>query len=138
MKRLSILAAFAVLTIAACASAGREYQMSEKTAERLAEFERTGETVRCLSSSSTTDITPIDERHFLVRVGAGRYYLNELSSSCYGAGRAGNRLQYEIYGGQLCRNQIIHVVDNSGGFHVGTCALGDFEKVEKVEKVQAE
>ncbi len=128
MKRLSILTALAV---AACASAGGAYQMSDKTAARLAEYEKTGESERCLSSNMISGIEAIDERHFLVRVGAGRYYLNALSSSCHGAGRAGNRLQYEVSIGQLCRNQIIHVVDNSGGFIVGSCSLNDFEKLEK-------
>ncbi len=107
--------------------------MSDRAAERLAQFEATGETEDCLSTTRIQSITPLDDRHFLVRVGTNDYYLNKVSSRCGGASRAGNRLQYTISGGQLCRNEIISVVDNSSGFTVGSCGLNSFEKLERVE-----
>ena len=132
MLKKAILIGVAMTGLAACATGGG-YVMTEKTAARLAEFERTGDVDSCLNTSTINQIDAIDERHFLIRQGANRYYLNELRSSCYGAGRGNNRIQYTTSISQLCRNQIIQIVDNSSGFVVGSCGLGDFESVEKTE-----
>lgn len=125
-----VLASAAVVAAAGCATAREAEEMSAEVAERLAEFEPTGETQTCLSVSQIRSIDPLDEWRFLVRAGGG-YYLNEVSGRCNDADRAGNRLQYTISTGQLCRNEIITVVDNINGFTVGSCGLGDFQKLEK-------
>ena len=126
-----------LLALSACATAETaEHQVSEKAAKRLAEFDRTGEMTTCLNVSRINSITALDEYNFLVRVGANDYYLNEVSR-CSGADRAFNRIQYEMSGSQLCRNQIIRIVDNSGGFTVGSCGLGSFEHLtEKLEETE--
>ena len=131
LKNLTPMGLVAV-GLAACATSD-SYVMSERTAARLAAFERTGDADRCLNTSRINGIDTVDERHFLIRQGANQYYLNELSSSCYGAGRGNNRIQYATSTPQLCRNQIIRIIDNSSGFVVGSCSLGDFERVEKIE-----
>ena len=133
MKKISIAV---IMMTAGCASGGA-YEMSEKTAESLAKFERTGEFQNCLNVSQIDGITPLDERHFLVRYGVSKYYLNELPRSCFGAGRAGNRLQYTVYGGQICRNEIVHVVDNTTGMAGGACGLSSFERLEKIPQAQS-
>ncbi len=115
---------------AACASSG-SYEMSEEVSTRLAEFERTGDYQSCLGLRRINHIKPLDERTFLVQVGVNDYYLNQTSSSCRGADSTFNRLQYTIPSSQLCRNEIISVVDNSTGFTVGSCGLGDFERLEQ-------
>ena len=130
MKALA-LSSIAALALFGCATTS-SYEMSEETAARLAEFERTGEMDACLSLRSL-NITPLDERHFLVREGVSRFYLNEVNGNCSGAGRANNRLQYRTSLSQLCSNQIISVVDNSTGITVGSCSLNDFERLEKKE-----
>ncbi len=118
---------------AACASTD-SYEMSEEAAARLAEFDRTGEYRSCLGLRQISQIKALDERTFLVRVGVNDYYLNQLSSSCTGADNSFNRLQYTTSQSQLCRNEIITVVDNTTGFTVGACGLNDFERLEpKVE-----
>ena len=106
-------------------------EMSAKVAEELAGFERTGETRNCLSLSRIDQIKPLDDHYFLVRVGVNDYYLNEVRGRCTGAGRFSNRLQYTTSLSQLCRNEIIRVVDNTSGFTVGSCGLGSFERLEK-------
>lgn len=130
MNKTAIAAPLALI-VASCASAGSTYEMSESVAARLAEFEKTGETDTCLSIRRINSITPLDERNLLVRVGVNDYYLNRPRNRCAGADRVGNRLQYKISGGMLCRNEIIQVVDNSSGLTGGSCGLGVFEKLEK-------
>ena len=71
-----------------------------------------------------------------MRVGSSRYYLNEIPGRCTGAGRFNNRLQYTTSINQLCRNEIINVIDNATGAVMGACGLGSFERLEK--KVEEE
>ncbi len=125
------LALSALITIAAvgCASAKPAGEMSEKVAAKLAGFEATGEKISCLNTTQIRSIDALDDWRFLVRASGGGYYMNETSGRCSGASRSGNRLQYTISTSQLCRNQIITVVDNSTGFTVGSCGLGSFEKL---------
>ncbi|NOX81661.1 MAG: hypothetical protein GXP06_01450 [Alphaproteobacteria bacterium] len=123
--------AVAAFAGAACASSGGSYEMSEKVSTRLAEFERTGDYQTCLGLRRINQINPLDERNFLVRVGVNQYYLNKVSGNCNGADRSFNRIQYTTSISQLCRNEIISVVDNTSGFFVGSCSLGDFERLEK-------
>ena len=122
----------ATLLLAACATSGGYAGPSENAAARLAEFERTGETTACLDVNRIRSIQALDERHFLVRTGASGYYLNEPSGSCIGAGRGNTRIQYVLGGtSQLCRNQIVTIVDNTSGVSFGSCGLGSFEKLEE-------
>ncbi len=119
------------LLLSACASDGTaENRRAERAAERLAEFDRTGEMTTCLSVRRIDSITALDEYNFLVRVGVNQYYLNEVSR-CSGADDSFNRIQYELSNSLLCRNQIIRIVDNSANITVGSCGLGSFERLTK-------
>ncbi len=131
MIKTAAAAALIAVTGAACATASSDNETSEEVAARLAEFEPTGETETCLNTTRIRSIDALDDRRFLVRVGVNDYYLNEISGRCSGAARAGNRLQYTISTGQLCRNEIIQVVDNTTGFTVGSCGLGSFQELAK-------
>ena len=123
----------ASLLLAGCASGGGYAGPSEKTAERLADFERTGETTACLNINAVRSIEALDERHFLVRSSGNSFYLNKPSGVCAGAGRGNTRIQYVLGGtNQLCRNQIVTIVDNTSGVTFGSCGLGAFEKLEKM------
>jgi hypothetical protein len=134
MKHIVVVACGAVLATAGCATAASDDgAISERAAERLAQFEATGETENCLSVMRIQSITALDERHLLVRVSTNNYYLNKVSGKCNGAQWAGNRLQYTITTGQLCRNEIITVVDNTTGLTEGSCGLNSFEKLERIE-----
>lgn len=128
------LSGFSLLVfVASCASADSGGStLTAEAAEALSKYERTGETRSCMSTTQISAINPLDAHHFLVRVGVSKYYLNE-TSGCRGAGRAFNRIQYEVSGGQLCRNQIVQVVDNSSGFIVGSCGLGEFEELIAID-----
>ncbi len=125
-----LFAAAVALSMGACAT-GASYEVSDEVSARLAEFERTGDMTTCLNVRRINKIDALDERTFLVTVGLNDYYLNELSRDCNGADSTFNRLQYETSISQLCRNQIMKVVDNSTGFTVGSCGLSSFERLEK-------
>ena len=133
MYRHMATAALVSIFISSCATANT-YEQSEAVTSRLAEFEATGDTQSCITTSRINSITALDERNFLVRVGVSNYYLNKVERSCNGADDTFNRIQYKVSGGSLCRNQIIEIVDNSSGFTVGTCGLGSFEELEKIPK----
>lgn len=135
MKHWMLLLLGAGLAAPGCATAAAgDGAMSERAAERLAQFEATGETETCLRTTRIQSITALDEKHLLVRVSGNNYYLNKVSGKCNGAQWAGNRLQYTITTGQLCRNEIITVVDNTTGITAGSCGLNSFEKLERIEK----
>jgi len=122
----------ATLLLAGCATNGGYAGPSEKTAAWLADFERTGETTECLGVNMISSVDALDERHFLIRTGVNDYYLNEPSGACIGAGRGNTRIQYVLGGtNQLCRNQIVTVVDNTSGVTFGSCGLGSFQKLEE-------
>ncbi len=130
MKNKLIFAAMTAAAAFGCATAST-VEMSDKAAERLAAFEPTGKTRSCMSLTAIRSIDALDESRFLVEAAGGDYYLNTISGRCSGADRAGNRLQYTVTTGQLCRNEIITVVDNMSGFTVGSCGLGDFEELQE-------
>ncbi len=132
MNHYALVAALSAIGLAGCATAASDNnEISERAAKRLAEFDRTGEVDSCLNLRQINQITALDDHRFLVRVGANRYYLNEVKGRCSGAARTSTRLQYTTSHSQLCRNEIISVVDNTAGFTVGSCGLGGFERLEK-------
>ncbi|GJL92946.1 hypothetical protein [Hyphococcus sp.] len=131
MKGKLAFAFCAAVGVLGAVSAQAKNEMSDKVAAKLAGFESTGETTSCLSTTQIRSINALDDWRFLVRANGGDYYLNEVSNRCSGAARGNNRLQYTMSGSQLCRNQIITIVDNSSGMTVGSCGLGSFEKLEK-------
>ena len=131
-RSLMLFVAAATLAAVGCATAKpSDPQMTEKAAAKLAKFDVTGETKRCIGSNLIRSIDALDDWHFLVTTTSGDYYLNKVSGRCSGAGSLSNRLQYSTTTGQLCRNEFIEVVENSSGFSLGSCSLGDFEALEK-------
>ncbi len=93
-------------------------------------FERTGETVSCVSMRST-DITPIDESRLLFRVGRSDYYLNETRNRCNDIDSKFTRIDVRLFGSQLCSMEILQIVDQQTGAFQGSCSLGAFEKLKK-------
>ena len=130
MKNFVIVSAACTFVLSACASSGVDTD-EDKVAAALAGFEKTGETESCISLRRIDQIKPLDDRNFLVRVGRNDFYLNEVSGRCSNADGINTRLQYRTTLSQLCRNELISVVDNSTGMNIGSCGLGSFQKLEK-------
>ncbi len=127
--RVFLLGVLPALVAGACATAAAGDD--DKAAARLAEFDRTGKTTRCLGIRSISQITPLSETLFLVRVGVSEYYLNEMNGRCSNADSPFYRIEYRTSLSQICRGEIVNVVDNSSGTFAGGCSFGDFEKLEK-------
>jgi hypothetical protein len=69
----------------------------------------------------------IDENTLLFRDGSNRVWRSELRGPCNGLGRPGTALLTKQFGGSgLCSGEIAQVIDTTGGFTVGSCALGEF------------
>jgi len=130
MKRIYLIGS-SVIFAAACATSASG-GVSEKAAAKLAQYDATGETTSCIGLRNIRSMSALDDRHFLVKVNGGKVYLNKTRGRCSGAHRNFNRLQYKTSQNRLCRNEIIRVVDNTQGFTVGSCGLGDFERLEKI------
>ena len=129
-------AASAVLTLSASACAAStqgDEGPSEAAAERLAQFERTGETRNCLQLSRIDSIKPLDEKYFLVETRGDGYYLNVVNGRCSQADSAFTFLQYDTSTSSLCANEIIRVRDQNDGGVIGSCSLSRYEKLEPAE-----
>lgn len=132
MSMKSAIMAFSVLAVlgplGACVSTATEDETTE-----IPGYKRTGETESCLSIARIRELKALDEEHLLVKTGSD-VYVNDLGGRCNGAGRPSTHLQYSTSLTQLCRNEIIDVVDTSTGFTTGSCGIGTYEKLEKVAK----
>ncbi|MFC4723991.1 DUF6491 family protein [Glycocaulis abyssi] len=116
------------------ASAVSAQDMSEAAAERLAQFERTGETRSCISLSQLRSIQPLDDHHFLVEMRNRDMYLNVVRGRCSGAARTSTYLQYSTSGTQFCRGEVIRIVDSGpASMLVGSCGLGEFERLSPAD-----
>jgi len=113
------------------ANAGDAPKMTDKAAERLKDFTRTGETLDCLNTRQIRSMKALDERHFLIEASGGKYYLNVAQNRCSGADGRFNYLKYEVSGSSLCRLDRIEVVARGSDMPVGFCTLGDYELLTK-------
>jgi hypothetical protein len=122
-KALIAIAATAVFGAASAADDVQE--LSAKASEILSKYDA-GEGVKaCLPISQIDSIKPLQDRMLLVEAN-GKFYLNETPGRCNGASHGNRRLQYSTSTPELCRGQIITVIDNTTDTPVGSCALGDF------------
>ncbi len=105
-------------------------QAGRPDGDALDKFDRTGETVNCVSMRST-DIKAIDENRLLFKVGVNDYYLNETRSACNDVDSNFTRIDVELFGSRLCSGEVLRIVDQSSGIYQGACSLGVFEKLTK-------
>lgn len=118
----------AAILAAGCATTASE-PVNESALAKLESMERTGEKQSCLPLTQVGSITGVNERTLLIKSGVSTYYVSELPGRCGGVTRQGNRIEYSTSIGQLCRGEILRIVDNAGGFVTGSCGMGSFEKL---------
>lgn len=121
---------------AGCATSSAE-RVNEGAAAKLAEYERTGEVTSCMNVRQIASIEAVDEKTLLIRSGVNDYYVSDIKGRCSGATSTFNRFEYTTSTAQLCRNEIITIVDNTTGFLTGSCGMGSFEKLAKKAPVEA-
>jgi hypothetical protein len=131
MKRLFIASVAGLLAMAA-GGAIPGSAAEQKTAGQA------GAGPNCLSNSQITNRVAEDDRTIRFELLGGRVYRNRLPGRCPGLRQAANgfgTLAFDLHGDQLCRGDLVRVIDPSRG---GTmtlrtapaCPLGPFELVE--------
>ncbi len=126
------LIAAVTATSASALLLGRE---SDRAQELLSQYEKTGETVNCISLRRVKDTDAVDDYTMLIEASGGDMYLNELSGRCIGLSFE-QRYIHKASQSQMCRGDIIQVIDAFGKPR-GSCGLGDFEKLSKIENPES-
>ncbi len=121
MKKLCTIIACSALTMCA---------WSVQAGDAPEGYKKTENTESCLSLARVSSIKYVGHKQFLIKMRDGDAYLNETNGKCSGAGKSFNRLQYTTSANNLCKGQIIRVVDNTSELTVGSCSLGLFTKLE--------
>lgn len=103
--------------------------VAEDSARVLAGYEKTGESVNCLYLRRVSGADPLDDYAIIFEVG-GKTYLNELNARCIGLGRE-KRFSYRTSVSQICKGEIISVIDRNG-FSSGACGLGEFQELTEI------
>lgn len=127
------LAGGAFAALAACETASPEERAeaeARQEAELFERYTRTGQTETCLSTVRIDDIDPVTDRYWLIETTNGQFYLNDVGEGCNGAASPFTYLAYETSGAQLCRLQIVRIIDRGSDTFRGSCSLGDFERLE--------
>ena len=117
----------AALALPACTQQDAESAPSSKVpAARVV-----GDLVSCVSLSQIRSSRVHDDRTIDFEMTGGRVYRNTLPNRCPGLG-AEEAFTYETSLSQLCKVDIIYVLDRSGGGvrRGAGCGLGDFVPVE--------
>ena len=127
----------ALVWVAGCATSYAE-RVNKGAAAVLDQYERTGDVRSCIGLRQIDSIDAVDENTLLIKSGVNDYYVNDVKGRCNGATRNSTRFEYTTSLNQLCRNDILKIVDNGGGFMVGSCGVGSFEKLEKKAEPEAE
>lgn len=122
----------AVLLAAACSACASSDVSGPRTARAETELANAlagkvaGPPVDCLPSFRTSDMTIIDDNTILFRDGRKRVYRNDPPGGCSPMGGAGYALLTRSLAGEMCRGDIVRIVDLSSRMTAGSCSLGDF------------
>ena len=128
MKKL-LLAIPAAMLIAAPASSGEKIDLTEKQQAKLdkrLEGRTAGDPVSCISLRHQKNMTVISDDVLLF--GASRnaktIFVNKPQAGCRNADRL--VMVYDRPTSNLCRGEIVQLVDNTTGVNVGSCAFSEF------------
>ncbi|WP_270374900.1 MULTISPECIES: hypothetical protein [Marinicauda] len=116
--------------VSACASTATVDE--GEIAQATEGYVRTGETRTCLNPRLIDTIDPVTDSAWRIEMNDGTMYLNIVGGGCNNASSDFTYLQYETPTGQLCRGEIVQVVDSNGGMFAGSCGLSEFERLEPV------
>lgn len=124
MKRW-IYCALIMLTVLA---PSRAVMAQEESAMDRVEEPEAAETRNCLPMSQIRRIETVDDQTLLFHMHGDRKYVNHLPYRCPGLKQ--NSFVHETSMNSYCDLDIISVVDLTIGMRMGSCPLGEFEKVE--------
>jgi hypothetical protein len=128
MMRLAAILIIAAGASACAASAANEPRTAKAEVELQKELvgKVAGAPVKCLPSYRSNDMTIIDDNTILFRDGRNRVYRNDPLGGCSPMGNAGYTLVTRSFTGQMCRGDIVQVVDLTSRMIAGSCSLSDF------------
>ena len=129
MIRKVAICGLAIAALGACAEVEREPDI------RAPEARVTGEPVSCLSLSRIRNQIVHDDYTIDFETTGGQLYRNTLPNRCPRLGFE-KAISFSTSINRLCRNDIISVLDTSGGglSRGASCGLGDFVPIELVEE----
>jgi hypothetical protein len=124
-------AAFVILAVAASACAASAMTQSrtpkaERTLQRELGGKVAGAPVSCLPPFRPGDMTVVDDNTVLFRASHNRVFRNDPPGGCSPMGWGGYALVTRSTSAQMCRGDIVQIVDVGSGQIAGSCALGDF------------
>ncbi len=111
----------------------KEMTKAEKRLQKIEQkYQATGERRQCISTRRMPHSVVIDDSTIFFSGLGKRGYMNRLARNCPKLAFE-NRFAYQTIGTQLCKSEIITVLDSYGS-PWSSCALGDFEVWEKKPK----
>ncbi len=123
---MRILTLTTLLSLAATPLAARPPSQDQALAGRTP-----GAPTSCITQSRIDDTTIFDSGAILYRMKGGPDYLN--TPGCPNL-RHDRTIISHTYSGQLCRGDVLTVVDPPSGMGFGGCPLGDFIPYERAKK----
>ncbi|UTW54996.1 hypothetical protein [Kordiimonas sp. SCSIO 12610] len=127
--KIAILFAIFSLSPAAFADEEKLSRGEKRLASIMEKYEKNGKIKRCVNLRRLRESKVIDDKTIFFR-GIGKTgYLNRLNGNCIGLARE-ERFSYSTTINQLCRGEILTVLDNFGR-PWGSCGLGEFEELSK-------
>ncbi|MGL5838651.1 MAG: DUF6491 family protein [Sphingorhabdus sp.] len=90
-----------------------------------------GEPQNCISTFSNSNFIRISDDTLLYRESGRLVYKNRLRSACPGLARDNDIIVTERFSSQLCRGDLIRLVDRTSGIPGPVCSLGEFVPYRK-------
>jgi hypothetical protein len=97
-----------------------------KLLERELKGKVAGEPRNCISTLGNDNLIRISDDMLLYRQSGRLVYQNKLRSPCRGLARDNDVIVTETFGGQICRGDIVRLVDRTSGIPGPVCSLGEF------------
>lgn len=99
--------------------------------EKLLKGKVAGEPVNCISNYGRDGLERISDSMVVYRASGRTVYVNNLNGNCSGLATGNDIIVTKTFGGQLCRNDTLKLVDSSTGFPGTICSLGAFTPYSK-------
>ncbi len=107
-----------------------------KLEKALEDFDRTGETKRCINPSYMRSSNVVDDNHIIFKKNSRKSYLTTLKRKCHSLDFH-ESIAYEVRGSSICRGDTFRVL-NGTGMGGAICSFGDFEMITRKEDDSAE
>jgi hypothetical protein len=135
MKKLLLIAA--ALSAAGCTADDEDVEADRSAATRaslsqqLEGYDPAGPPLSCVNLRQLHGNRSAGDGAIVFRASGGRLYVNRPAAGCPQM-QFGRHLQFRTTGSQICRGEIVTVVEPSFGGDFGSCVLGDFEPYRRV------